>query len=267
MPVISTNGINLHYQECGNGEPLLLIMGITAPGGVWEKHAEAWSEKFRCILPDNRGVGLSDQPAGPYTSAMMAEDCIGLLDALGLQQVRIVGCSMGSIIAQQLALRHPQRVRSLVLMCPWARCDAYARSIFEHMCAIKARLRPEEFMAYIQLLIFSKPTWDDPNSLAGLLDGRRQAASATLPQPLHALEAQAAACISHDTLADLGKIQCPTLVIGGTADIFTPRWMAEEVAHAIPNAQLHLYEGAGHAFHWERIECFNPFVSQWLEAN
>ncbi len=267
MPVISTNGINLHYQECGSGEPLLLIMGITAPGGVWEKHADAWSEKFRCILPDNRGVGLSDQPAGPYTSTMMAEDFIGLLDALGLQQVRVVGCSMGSIIAQQLALRHPQRVRSLVLMCPWARCDAYARGIFEHMCAIKARLRPEEFMAYIQLLIFSKPTWDDANSLVGLLDGRRQAASATLPQPLHALEAQAAACINHDTLADLGKIQCPTLVIGGTADIFTPRWMAEEVAEGIPNAQLHLYEGAGHAFHWERIECFNPFVSQWLEAN
>ena len=175
MPVISTNGINLHYQECGSGEPVLLIMGITAPGSVWEKHAEVWSETFRCILPDNRGVGRSDQPTGPYSSAQMAEDFIGLLDALGLQQVRVVGCSMGSIIAQQLALRHPQRVRSLVLMCPWARCDAYARGIFEHLIAIKAHLRPEEFMTYIQLLIFSKPTWDDANGFAGLLDGRRQA--------------------------------------------------------------------------------------------
>ena len=267
MPVISTNGINLHYQECGSGEPVLLIMGITAPGSEWEKHAEVWSETFRCILPDNRGVGRSDQPTGPYSSAQMAEDFIGLLDALGLQQVRVVGCSMGSIIAQQLALRHPQRVRSLVLMCPWARCDAYARGIFEHLIAIKAHLRPEEFMTYIQLLIFSKPTWDDANGFAGLLDGRRQAATATLPQPLHALEAQAAACISHDTLAELGKIQCPTLVIGGSADIFTPRWMAQEVADSIPGAQLHLYEGAGHAFHWEQIEDFNPRVCEWLAAN
>ena len=266
MPLISTNGIQLHYDECGSGEPLLLIMGITAPGSVWEKHAEDWSGTFRCLLPDNRGVGLSDKPAGPYSSAMMADDCVGLLDALGLTQVRVVGCSMGSIIAQQLALRHPARVRSLVLMCPWARCDAYARGIFEHLMAIKARLRPEEFMTYIQLLIFSKPTWDDPTALAGLRDGRRQAATATEPQPLHALEAQAAACIDHDTLAELGKIQCPALVIGGTADIFTPRWMAEEVARAIPGAELHLYEGAGHAFHWERLADFNLRVHTWLVA-
>ena len=144
-------------------------MGITAPGSVWEKHAAFWSEQFRCLLPDNRGVGGTDKPAGPYTSAMMADDFAGLLDHLGLAQVRVVGCSMGSIIAQQLALRHPQRVRSLVLMCPWARCDAYARGIFEHMKAIKARLRPEEFTTYIQLLIFSKATWDDPQALADFL--------------------------------------------------------------------------------------------------
>jgi len=266
MPYVSTNGIQLYYDECGSGEPLLLLMGITAPGSVWEKHAEVWSRQFRCILPDNRGVGLSDKPAGPYTSAMMAEDCVGLLDSLGLPQVRVVGCSMGSIIAQQLALRHPARVRSLVLMCPWARCDAYARGIFEHMTVIKARLRPEEFMTYIQLLIFSKPTWDDATGLAGLLDARQQAAVAALPQPLHALEAQAATCVGHDTAADLGKILCPTLVIGGTADIFTPRWMAEEVARGIPGAELHLYEGAGHAFHWERLEDFNPRVRDWLAA-
>ena len=267
MPSIKTNGIQLYYEEHGNGEPVLLIMGITAPGSVWEKHAEFWSQKFRCLLPDNRGVGLTDKPAGPYTSAMMADDFAGLLDALGLNQVRVVGCSMGSIIAQQLALRHPTRVRSLVLMCPWARCDAYARGVFEHMMAIKARLRPEEFMNYIQLLIFSKPTWDDATSLAGLLDGRRQAAEGPSPQPLHALEAQAAACIGHNTLDDLGKIKCPTLVIGGDADVFTPRWMAEEVARGIPGAELHLYPGAGHAFHWERLEDFNPRVRDWLAAH
>ena len=140
MPTISTNGIQLYYEERGTGDPVLLIMGITAPGSVWELHAKFWQEQFRCILPDNRGVGLTDKPAGPYSSAMMADDFVGLLDALGLARVRVVGCSMGSIIAQQLALRHPQRVRSLVLMCPWARCDAYARGIFEHMKTIKARL-------------------------------------------------------------------------------------------------------------------------------
>jgi pimeloyl-ACP methyl ester carboxylesterase len=267
MPTISTNGIELYYEEHGTGEPLLLIMGITAPGSVWELHAQFWQERFRCLLPDNRGVGRTDKPAGPYTSAMMADDFAGLLDALGLERVRVVGCSMGSIIAQQLALRHPRRVRSLVLMCPWARCDAYARGIFEHMKTIKARLRPEEFMNYIQLLIFSKPTWDDPKGLADMIEGRREAAENAQPQPLHALEAQAAACVTHDSYADLGRILCPALVIGGGADIFTPPWMAQEVAQRIPGAELHLYSGAGHAFHWERIEDFNPRVREWLAAH
>jgi pimeloyl-ACP methyl ester carboxylesterase len=267
MPTISTNGIELYYEERGTGDPVLLIMGITAPGSVWELHAQYWQERFRCLLPDNRGVGRTDKPVGPYTSALMADDFAGLLDTLGLERARVVGCSMGSIIAQQLALRHPQRVRSLVLMCPWARCDAYARGIFEHLMTIKARLRPEEFMNYIQLLIFSKATWDAPGGLADLIKGRQDAAANAQPQPLHALEAQAAACVGHDTLADLGRIRCPTLVIGGAADIFTPPWMAEEVARGIPGAQLHLYPGAGHAFHWERIEDFNPRVRDWLTAH
>ena len=267
MPTVSTNGINLYYEERGTGEPVLLIMGITAPGTVWELHAQFWQERFRCLLPDNRGVGLTDKPAGPYSSAMMADDFAALLDTLDMERVRVVGCSMGSIIAQQLALRHPRRVRSLVLMCPWARCDGYARGIFEHMKTIKARLRPEEFMNYIQLLIFSKPTWDDPKGLADLIEGRRQAAENSQPQPLHALEAQAAACVGHDTFAELGRIRCPALVIGGGADIFTPPWMAEEVVRGIPGAELHLYPGAGHAFHWERIDDFNPRVREWLAAH
>lgn len=267
MPFLTTNGIRLHYTELGSGPPLLLIMGITAPGGVWEKHAEFWQKNFRCILPDNRGVGQTDKPVGPYDSAMMADDFAGLLGQLGAEPARVVGCSMGSTIAQQLALRHPEKVRSMVLMCPWARCDRYAAGIFEHMEMQKARLRPEEFAHYIQLLIFSKRTWDSDDGYAGLMQARRAAAVAPEPQPLHALEAQASACKTHDVLAELGRIACPTLVVGGEADIFTPPWMAREVAATIPRAELHLYPDAGHAFHWERIEDFNPRVRDWLLAH
>ncbi len=107
----STNGINFYYEERGSGDPLFLIMGITAPGSVWEKHASYWEDQFRCIIPDNRGVGLVDKPEGPYTSEAMADDYAGLLEALAISSVRVVGVSMGSIIAQQLALRHPEKVR------------------------------------------------------------------------------------------------------------------------------------------------------------
>jgi pimeloyl-ACP methyl ester carboxylesterase len=143
MPIIHTNGIDLYYEERGSGDPLLLIMGITAPGSVWEKHVAYWEKDFRCIMGDNRGVGLSDKPAGPYTTAQMADDYAGLLDALQIQKVRVVGCSMGSTIAQQLALRHPKKVHSLVLMCPWARCDNTAKAVFQHMMNCKARLGRE----------------------------------------------------------------------------------------------------------------------------
>ena len=111
----------------------------------------------------------------------MADDMAGLLDALELDRAHVVGVSMGSIIAQQLAIRNPDRVRSLVLMCPWARCDRYAASIFRHMMTIKARLRPEEFTEYIQLLIFSKGTWDDIEGYAELIDERTHASSGRGP--------------------------------------------------------------------------------------
>jgi pimeloyl-ACP methyl ester carboxylesterase len=170
-------------------------------------------------------------------------------------------------VAQELALRHPDRVRSMVLMCTWARCDRYARDVFQHMTNIKSRLRPEEFATYIQLLIFAKPYWDRDDSFAELLEGRAGAASDGLPQPVQGFEGQAAACVTHDTLDRLHKVLCPALVIGGRNDIFTPVWMAEEVASRIPGCERHVYDGAGHAFHWECIEDFNPRVRDWLRAH
>lgn len=267
MPTVKTNGINLYYEEHGQGDPLLLIMGITAPGAVWEKHLEHWKKSFRCILVDNRGVGLSDKPAGPYSSAQMADDCAELLTHLGLEKVRVAGVSMGSIIAQELAIRHPNLVKSMVLMCPWARCDNTAKDIFKHMVDIKARLKPEEFSRYIQLLIFSKASFDDEATYKGMLEDRENAKNDSNPQPLIGLEGQAAACIHHNTLEQLPEIKQAVLVIGGEEDKFTPVWMTKEVANALPNSDLYIYPRSGHAFHWENIEDFNPRINQWLLAH
>ncbi|TVP47671.1 MAG: alpha/beta hydrolase [Mongoliibacter sp.] len=266
MPTINTNGINIYFEERGSGEPLLLIMGITAPGSIWEKHVDQWAKAFRCILVDNRGVGKSDKPLGPYSSLQMAQDCIGVLDYLGLDKIKIVGVSMGSIIAQQMAIHFPTRVKALVLMCPWARCDNAAKAVFQHIKDCKAKLKPEEFSLYIQLLIFSKRSWDNDELYSGLLEDRKNAALEPNPQPLTGLEAQADACIDHSVLNELNEIACPTFVLGGEEDGFTPQWMTKEVAAAIPKSKLHIYPKSGHAFHWENLEDFNERVGDWLES-
>ncbi|MEQ9437575.1 MAG: alpha/beta hydrolase [Cyclobacteriaceae bacterium] len=263
MPYVQANGIQLFYEERGTGDPLLLIMGITAPGSVWEKHVASWEQQFRCIFFDNRGVGLSDKPAGPYTTAQMGDDCAGLLEALDIPIARVAGVSMGSTIAMQLALRHPDKVSAMVLMCPWARCDRKGEAVFRHMMHAK-RLRPEEFSNFIQQLIYHKSSWDDDAVYQDLMQSQQAEASNPFPQPLHGLEGQAHACIQHQVLAELPSIEQPCLVIGGKEDQFIPAWMAQEVAAAIPDSTLHLYDEAGHAFHWEKIEDFNPRVLKWL---
>lgn len=267
MPIVHTNGINLHYEMQGSGEPLLLIMGITATGSVWEKHVAYWQQTFTCITADNRGVGLSDQPEGPYSTAQMADDYAGLLDALGLPKVRVVGCSMGSTIAQQLAIRHPEKVVSMVLMCPWANCDNMAKAIFQHMVDCKKAMAPDAFSLFIQVLIYSKATWDNEAMAADMAAARSLAATEEQVQSLQGLQGQAAACMEHDVLHLLPQVKQPVLVIGGREDIFTPVWMASAVAGAIPNSELHLYDVAGHAFHWEQMADFNERINNWLLAH
>lgn len=266
MPYLKANGIQLHYEERGSGKPLLLIMGITADLSVWEKHVSYWEKHYRCILFDNRGVGLSDKPEGPYTTAQMADDSAALLEALGIPEAAVVGVSMGGAIALQLAIRHPGSVASLVLMCPWASCDRKTEAVFRHMMHAKAHLRPEHFSNFVQQLIFHKTTWDDDAEYEGLIAGQKEAALAETPQPLHGLEGQAHACISHHVVDQLPEIKVPSLVIGGKDDQFIPEWMALEVANGIPDSDIHLYENAGHAFHWEKLEDFNPRVLDWLNA-
>lgn len=270
MPSHTTNDFTMHYEvhgEQNDGIPVILIMGITAPGAVWEAHVEVWSQHFKCITPDNRGVGESDKPAGDYTSAMMADDYANLMVGIGIEQAHVVGCSMGSIIGQQLAIRHPEKVKSLVLMCSWARCDQFAKSTFEHMKQCKAHLTPAAFMEWIQLLIFHKRSWDDPEVYASMLEGRQGASEDPNPQPLHGVHGQAAACINHSTLDQLKDITIPALVIGGEADVFTPSWMAEEINAELPNSSMHLYPESCHAFHWENLEDFNQRVINFINAN
>src|ERR1044071_8616002 len=156
-----SNGIRIHYEEQGSGDPLILIMGLGAPGSRWMDHAAAYEKRFRCFLMDNRGAGESDKPDGPYTIKMMADDTAGLMQALGIENARIAGISMGSAIAQELALSYPEMVRSLVLVSSWSRCDRYTQIVFEHFKKMRKLASPADFTQLLQLWIASALYYKD----------------------------------------------------------------------------------------------------------
>jgi pimeloyl-ACP methyl ester carboxylesterase len=162
---------------------------------------------------------------------------------------------MGGIILQELALLRPSLLRSALIISSWARLNAYAIRVFEHMQPARAHMRPEDFMDLIQLWIFTSPHYERCSS--ELAQGRLDAGANPTPQPQHGFEGQADACITHDCLDRLSSIKTPTLVISGEDDIFTPLAFSKALAEGIPGAQLATWPGAGHAVHWELLEAFN----------
>lgn len=265
MPIVRANGIYINYEERGEGEPLILIMGLGADGAVWELHAQAYEQHFRCILMDNRGAGLSDKPAGPYTTEMMADDTAGLMDALGIERARVAGISMGGAIAQSLALRHPGKVRSMALVSTWARCDTYAKIIFEHFKKMRAVSEPGDFMQLLQLWIFAADY--TAAHLDDLIQGQQGARENPNPMPQHAFDAQCDACIAHETLDKLDAIHIPTLITVGDADIFTPYRFSRAIHDRISGSELFVLERVGHAHHWEKLDEFNSKTTAFLRAH
>lgn len=263
MPNVISNGIRIHYEECGGGDPLILIMGLGAPGSRWKDHAASYQKHFRCILVDNRGAGESDKPAGPYTTKMMADDIIGLMLALGIENARIAGISMGSAIAQELALCYPSNVRSLVLVSSWARADRYTQAVFEHFKKMRELTPPAAFTQLLQLWIASAPYYEA--HFVEMVQDQTRAEEDYMQ--VHAFQAQTDACALHNTFDRLDKITAPTLLTVGDADIFTPLRLTVEMHERLPHSEMVVFQGLGHIHHWEDLERFNNITTQFLSEN
>jgi pimeloyl-ACP methyl ester carboxylesterase len=260
MPSILSDGIQIHYEERGSGPPLVLLMGLGAPGSKWADHVAAYEQHFRCVLIDNRGAGESGRPPGPYTTQMMAEDAAQVMQALGIEQARVAGLSMGSGIAQELALAHPNLVRSLLLISSWARCDPYTLAVFEHFKKMRALASPADFVQLLQLWIASPAYYAE--NLAKLAQDQANAADGYMPLP--AFAAQCDACSGHDTLDRLAAIAAPSLLTAGEVDIFTPLRLSAEMHARMPGSKLLIFDGCGHIHHWEDLQRFNDQTLQFL---
>jgi len=263
MPSVASNGIRIHYEERGSGDPLILIMGLGAPGSRWTDHVASYEQRFRCLLLDNRGAGESDKPGGPYTTKMMAEDVAGLMQALGIESARIAGISMGSAIAQELALSYPHKVRSLVLISSWSRCDRYTHTVFEHFKKMRELASPADFTQLLQLWIASAPYYEE--HFDEMVRGQTESQEDYMP--VHAFRAQSDACIMHNTFDRLEMIRSPALLTVGDADIFTPLRLTVEMQDKMPDSRLIVFKGLGHIHHWEDLERFNDVSTQFLLEN
>src|SRR3990170_4830872 len=260
MPKVRVaTGFELFYRESGEGEPILWIMGLGNDHRGWAYQAPAFRDRFRCITYDNRDVGQSQQADGPYTVADMVEDAVGLLDALGVEQAHVVGFSMGGAQAQELAIRHPERVRRLVLCNTYTSRDPRGEEIFRARVLLRERLSPEEYQratlpwAYTYL-DYQRPGFIEQTIEAILND--------PYPQSQEAFRRQVEATLSVDTEGRLGQIRAPTLLLFGEDDITTPLRFARVLEAGIPNATLRVVPGAGHGLAWSHPEEFNGIVAE-----
>ena len=265
MTKVQTNNITMNYTEKGEGEPLILIMGLSADGPVWEAHVEEYQKHFRCIMPDNRGVGKSDAPEGSYSTDTMADDIAGLMDSIGIEKAHFNGISMGGAIAQQMAIRHPQKVKSIILTATWSKFDNYTSDVYAMLKKARKSMTFPNFMELLQLWIFTAGHYNQ-NRIA-LQEGQKAAAKYEFLQTQHGFEGQADACINHNTTQELSKITAPTLVTAGTNDIFVPYTFSKFIHEKISHSEFISFDGFGHTHHWEDLSKYNTNTVNFLKKH
>jgi pimeloyl-ACP methyl ester carboxylesterase len=258
MPLARLNGISINYKVEGQGEPLVMIMGFTANRSSWMPQIPFFKKYYRVITFDNRGVGKSDKPPGPYSTKMMADDTVRLMDLLGIEKTHIMGVSMGGMIAQELAINYPQRVLKLVLASTYARQDEISGDTPEQ--AKLSQLTPEQIASAMIGLAFNKPFYRFTFGLLARIQTKLMGASGRV-----GIAAQSEACLKHDTLERLPLITAPTLVIVGTKDRIINPVSSEVIASKIPNARLVRVEGGSHTFSLEMKNVFNREVLNFLK--
>lgn len=263
MPIArAADGTRIAYALAGrrDGEPLLMIQGLGADARGWTFQTRALS-RFRLILVDNRGVGRSERPPGPYDLEVMADDAVAVLDHAGYGSAHVIGASMGGIIGQVLAVRHPDRVRSLVLACTACHHVAWRRELLQEWAEQAQAFGMREFVRRnLRWMV-------GPRSLRRLAPALAVLGPLAFSVPVDSFVAQVRAILDQDdTLrGELGNIAVPTLVVVGSQDVLTTQGDGEEIASLIPGSELAVIRGGAHLFQVEQAGTFNRTVVSFLD--
>jgi pimeloyl-ACP methyl ester carboxylesterase len=261
--LIRAGAAELWIDRRGDGPEVLLIAGLGDPAEAWEAQLDGLSDRYRLTAFDNRGVGRTPLGDGQVSAAAFADDAADLLDALEVDSAHVAGFSMGSAIAQELALRHPDRVRSLVLISTYARADALFRAQLDLW-----RWLPEvapgdrEFYAGFFTWVYTPRAYAD-GSVDTIVE---EAVAFPHQQSIEGFHAHVDVCRTHDTTDRLAEIAVPTLVVAGEYDVILPPRCGQEVAAAIPNARFELWPGEAHQPFQEVPDEFNARLDHFWEA-
>jgi pimeloyl-ACP methyl ester carboxylesterase len=266
MPQARLPKHSAYYEVHGDaaGPPLLLIMGMGGSCRGWlALQVPDFAPRHRTVIYDHRGVGETGDPGGPFSTADLADDAAGLLDALEIERAHVLGAFMGGMVAQQLALRHPARVERVAFVGSWARADAKRRMLLEKWKEMVAHGNPLETIAKERMLwTLSDETLEQTDLVHPMLQGYLRE---RFPLSGDTFVRQCDACLGHDALEQLGAIRVPALVICGQQDQLAPPKFSRELAAAIPGAQLVTIPGAAHLVMVEAAKRFDQVVLQFLE--
>jgi pimeloyl-ACP methyl ester carboxylesterase len=261
MPKVRANGIEIFYEESGAGEPLLLIAGFACDHSNWSKMAPQLASRNRLITFDNRGVGQSSSPEAPYSIHQMAEDAAGLLEAIGLTLVHVAGHSMGGQIAVELALNHPERVKSLMLLASCARVDERGKVVIDSWGDLPRLVDPMTGIRLSLPWIYTSRFYATPGAIENVI---KEMLTSSFPPSISGIYQQSRAITSYDAVARLGDIECPTLVVVGNEDILGGLPFSEQLAHGIRGAKLVVLEKAGHGLPTESPEVTAAVMRDFL---
>ncbi len=261
--VTSDDLVRIHFVEWGNprGEPVLFLHGLGTDHLGWILQRRAFGADYRCIAVDNRGSGRSDKPEGPYDLEQLAFDAILVLDRLGIDSVHVIGASMGGVLSQIIAVRYPERVRSLTLACTACSVVEWREQLFEGWIKVIREKGMREFAVHNLEWIFGPRSFRRLYPIAVALGPYLLRAS----EPGFLGQVEALGAIDPRIADQLSSVTAPTLVITGSQDILTPVADAEEIAYRIDDSELVIVRGAAHGFMVEQAALFNRVVKDFVD--
>ena len=254
----------LYYEEAGEGEPLLMVMGLATDHLGWMLQVPEFSKHYRVITFDNRDVGQSKQADEPYEVADMARDALALADHLELDTFHLRGRSRGGAIAQAMALLAPERLRTLTLVVPFAGGGNWAIERARRWSEIRGLIDRDTHLDWLLLFGMSEQFYASPEAVDY---AKKMMRANPHPQSAEAFQRQVDASGRHEARDRLVTISIPTHVIGAEHDTLVPVWKSKEIAELIPGADYSVVPGAPHALNMERAQEFNELVLSWLRAN